>query len=246
LLFADGEKLATLRAGKEIYTNVVVTSVTATDIYFTHSHGLGNAKLKNLDPELQTKFHYDAVKASQKEKQQIEAQALYTVELKNAKPVKRAAEAGDDKINSSGEVRPAALPARSFLNRPAPNIVGEKWLTGAPDSRGKFVLLDFWATWCAPCRSSIPHLNDLANKFKDRLVVAGLTDEPEEAVRKMTDPRIDYSIAIDTQHRALTEVGVTAIPHALLIDPRGIVRFEGHPARLDEATLERIMQQYAE
>ena len=238
LLHADGEKLATLKAGKEIYTNVVVTSVTATDIYFSHSHGLGNAKLKNLDPELQKAFHYDAAKASQKEKQQIEAQALYTVELKKAKPLKRATD--------PAEVQANALPARSFLNQPAPTIVGEKWLTDAPDTRGKFVLLDFWATWCVPCRRSIPELNALAHKFKDRLVVIGLSDETEEAVRKMTEPRIDYSVAIDTQHRSLTEVGVTAIPHALLVDPKGIVRFQGHPSYLDEDKLEKLMQQYAE
>jgi len=246
LLFADGEKLATLKAGKEVYANVTVTAVTITDIYFTHSHGIGNAKLKNLAPELQKQFHYDAAKASQKEKQQIEAQALYTVELKKAKPVKRAPEPADDERSSSPEIQPTALPARSFLNQPAPTVVGEKWLTAAPDARGKFVLLDFWATWCAPCRRSIPHLNALANKFKDRLVVIGLTDEPEETVRKMTEPRIDYSIAIDTQHRSLSEVAVTAIPHALLVDPKGIVRFEGHPGRLDEASLEKLMQQYAE
>jgi cytochrome c biogenesis protein CcmG, thiol:disulfide interchange protein DsbE len=246
LIHADGEKLATLKAGKEIYTNITVTTVTATDIYFTHSHGLGNAKLKSLEPELQKKFHYDAAKASQKEKQQIEAQALYTVELRKVKPVKRAAEAADDERGSAAEVPAHALPARSFLNQPAPTIVGEKWLTDAPDARGKFVLLDFWATWCVPCRRSIPELNALANRFKDRLVVIGLTDEPEEAVRKMTDPKIDYSIAIDTQHRSLSEVGVTAIPHSLLVDPKGIVRFEGHPGNLDEAKLERLMQQYAE
>jgi thiol-disulfide isomerase/thioredoxin len=242
LLYADGEKLATLQAGKEIYTNVVVTSVTATDIYFTHSHGLGNAKLKNLDPELQKKFHYDAVKANQKEKQQIEAQALYTVEIKKAP--KRGTIPDDQR--GPADIQANALPAKSFLNQPSPTIVGEKWLTDAPDMRGKFVLLDFWATWCAPCRRSIPELNALAKKFKDRLVVVGLTDETEETVRKMTEPRIEYAVAIDTQHRSLSEVGVTAIPHALLVDPKGIVRFQGHPSYLDEEKLRNIIQQYSE
>ena len=245
LLYADGEKLATLKAGEEIYTNVTVTTVTATDIYFTHSHGLGNAKLKNLDPELQKKFHFDPAKALEKEKRQVEAQALCTVELKKAKL------AAHPKAGSETEEPPPVSPAhglsaRSFLNLPAPAIVGEKWLTETPDMKGKFVLVDFWATWCAPCRRSIPELNALQQKFKGRLVVLGLTDEPEEAVRKMTDPKIEYAVAIDTQHRSLSEVGVTAIPHALLIDPNGIVRFEGHPSYLDEAKLERLMQQFAE
>ena len=51
----------------------------------------------------------------------------------------------------------------------------EKWLTDAPDLNGKFVLVDMWATWCGPCRRSIPHLNELYAKFKDRLVVIGLS-----------------------------------------------------------------------
>ena len=64
----DGEKLASLKVGSEVYTEVTVTSVTATDIYFSHSGGLGNAKLKTLDPELQKRFHFDPARAAEKEK----------------------------------------------------------------------------------------------------------------------------------------------------------------------------------
>jgi thiol-disulfide isomerase/thioredoxin len=243
LIRADGEKLTTLKAGDEVYTNVTVTSVTATDIYFTHSQGLGNAKLKKLDPELQKKFHFDASKAQEKEKQQVEAQALYTVELRKAKPATRR-EA--DEPASQNENAAPALPAKSFLNQPVPAIVCEKWLSDEPNIKGKFVLVDFWATWCAPCRRSIPELNAFQQRFKDRLVIIGLTDEPEEAVRKMTEPKIEYFVAIDTQHRSLSDVGVTGIPHTLLVDPKGIVRFEGHPGLLDETKLEALMQRYAE
>jgi hypothetical protein len=76
LLRADGEKLATLKVGSETFTDVTITSVTATDIYFSHSRGLGNAKIKSLDPELQSKFHFDPAKAAEKERQQTEARAL--------------------------------------------------------------------------------------------------------------------------------------------------------------------------
>jgi thiol-disulfide isomerase/thioredoxin len=219
--------------------------VTATDVYFTHSHGLGNAKLKNLDPDLQKKFHYDPAKAIVKEKQQKEAQILYTVELKNARSAARP-KVGSEAADSARATPLTRLTARSFLNRPAPAILGEKWLTEKPDAKGKFVLVDFWATWCAPCRDSIPGLNALQQKFKDRLVVVGISDEPEEVVRNMTDPRIEYAIAIDTQHRSLSEVGVTGIPYALLIDPNGIVRFEGHPGNIDETKLEVLLQHLAQ
>lgn len=57
------ENLPTLAVGGVVYNNVTITSVTATDIYFTADNGIGSAKLKDLDPTLQQHFHYDAGKA---------------------------------------------------------------------------------------------------------------------------------------------------------------------------------------
>ena len=119
--------------------------------------------------------------------------------------------------------------AKSLLNQKAPTLVVEKWLTKEPDRNGKFVLIDFWATWCGPCRKAIPELNTLHKKFGDRLVVIGLSDEPENKVKGMTDPTIQYFSAIDTEARMKKEVKVTGIPHVLIIDPKGIVRWEGFP-----------------
>ena len=119
--------------------------------------------------------------------------------------------------------------AKSFLNQKAPDLVVEKWLTKEPDRKGKFVLIDFWATWCGPCRKAIPELNALHKKFGDKLVVIGLSDEPEEKVTSMTDPKIEYFSAIDTQKRTKNAVGVKGIPHCMIIDPQGIVRWEGFP-----------------
>ena len=83
-------------------------------------------------------------------------------------------------------------------------------------------------------------------KFKERLVVVGLSDEPEQAVRKMKEPRIDYAIAIDTRARTETEVGVKGIPHTMLIDPNGVVRFEGMPHYLSERDLERLLNKFGQ
>jgi len=124
---------------------------------------------------------------------------------------------------------PKRLWARSVLGQKAPELVVEKWLTTKPNLKGKYVLIDFWATWCPPCRRAIAELDTLHQKFGKKLVVIGLSDEPEEKVRAMTEPRIDYYVAIDTQARMKKELQVTGIPHVIIVDPKGIVRWEGFP-----------------
>ncbi len=119
--------------------------------------------------------------------------------------------------------------AKSFLNQEAPELTVEKWLTARPDTEGKFVLIDFWATWCGPCRRAIPELNELQKQFNDQLVVIGISNETEEKVKAMKDPVIEYASAIDTQSTMKEVLEVKGIPHVILIDPHGIVRWEGFP-----------------
>jgi thiol-disulfide isomerase/thioredoxin len=248
LVLGAEEKLSVLAAGSEVYSNVTILQVSATDIYFTHSRGLGNAKLKTLSPELREKFHYDEAKATAKQQEQSESSARYREALIEADAARPATSAPDtsEPPPPTTEVTPHEISAKSFLGQQAPEMIAEKWLTPQPDTAGKFILLDFWATWCAPCRRSIPELNGFHNKFKDKLVVIGLSDEAEQTVRGMTSPKIDYALAIDTHARLFRTVEVTAIPHAMLLDPKGIVRFEGHPAYLDESKLEELLTKYAQ
>ncbi len=138
--------------------------------------------------------------------------------------------------------------AKSLLHQKAPDLVVEKWLTKEPDRAGKFVLVDFWATWCGPCRKAIPDLNAFHKKFGDKLVVIGLSDEPEAKVKGFTNPKIEYFSAIDTSARMKKQVEVKGIPHALLIDPKGIVRWEGFPLlnghELTEKVVEDVLAKY--
>lgn len=140
------------------------------------------------------------------------------------------------------------LYAKSFYHQKAPELVVEKWLSEQPDTKGKWVMIDFWATWCGPCKRAIPEVNKWAEKYKDQLVVIGLSDEPEAKVRSMKTPVMEYYSAIDTQGRLKKIFQVSGIPHVVLIDPQGIVRWQGFPSlpghQLTEEVLEETFAKY--
>ncbi len=137
---------------------------------------------------------------------------------------------------------------KDVLNQPAPALVVESWLGDAPELEGKFVLIDFWATWCPPCRQVIPELNEFSKQFSEDLVVVGLSDESAEKVREMSEPVIEYYSAVDSQARTKNVIGVEGIPHALLIDPSGTVCWQGFPLDgdypLDAPTIQACIDRY--
>jgi len=138
--------------------------------------------------------------------------------------------------------QPKRIWANSFLFAEAPKLVVEKWLTAKPATKGKYVLLEFWATWCGPCRRSIPLLNKFHAKYKDELVVIGISDETEADVRKLKSPQIEYYSAIDTQGRTKKAVGVWGVPHVLIIEPGGAVIWQGFPLLKDHELTEEIIE----
>jgi cytochrome c biogenesis protein CcmG, thiol:disulfide interchange protein DsbE len=229
---AAEQRFDTLRAGSQLYSNVTVISASPTVLTFQHAKGVGSVKLKDLSPELQAKFGYDPKKAAEVESLQKKAQVDYVKTLTN----QAASKAGSEAVTK--------LYAKSLVGQPGPEIAIEKWLSDPADVTDKFVLLEFWATWSEPCLKAIPQLNSLHAKYGDKLAVLGLSDEPEAEVRKLTDPKIEFASAIDTQHRTVQAVEVTGIPHVLLMDPKGVVRFQGLPADLTEDKLAKIFDQY--
>jgi cytochrome c biogenesis protein CcmG, thiol:disulfide interchange protein DsbE len=237
------ETLPLLTIKGQTYSNVTVTAVSATDIFFKHGTGMGNAKLKDLDPKLQAHFHYDAAKNALVEKQQATNNVLYHQYLSTNQPQSIhntgfAAGASDDDF-----VAPQ-INARSVRGRKAPPFAIEKWLTRPSDPTGKFVLLEFWTTESDSCRQIIPQLNSFFEKYHDRLVIIGISNESEDDIRKMTNPHIEYTVAIDTQARMAQALQITAIPHCILVDPHSIVRYEGTPGYLDDGTLEHFLAKY--
>lgn len=147
--------------------------------------------------------------------------------------------------NLPSEKEDKRLWAQSFLWEKAPELVVEQWLSSEPDMNGKYLLIEYWATWCSPCRRSIPVLNEIHRRFGDRLTVVGISDEPKETVLALEQPRIEYYLAIDTQARMKQTLGVVGIPHAIVVEPSGHVVWEGYPLleghELTPEVVERIL-----
>ncbi len=108
-----------------------------------------------------------------------------------------------------------------------PDIQEGKPAISLHDLRGKTVYVDFWASWCAPCLRSMPAINTLYDKYKERgfEVIAINVDDPIDEGREfLLDTPLDYLIAADTDNDTLEAFGVTGMPTSFLIDKEGVVR----------------------
>ena len=129
------------------------------------------------------------------------------------------------------------------LGDPAPAISVD-WLRGGPynlkDGKGKNVfLIEFWATWCGPCRMSLPHLTELQRKYKDKglvVIAIALGDEPIMTITsflRQAGDKMDFPIAVDqrgaTTRTYLLPLGNIGIPWSFVIDKDGLIAWTGSP-----------------
>jgi cytochrome c biogenesis protein CcmG/thiol:disulfide interchange protein DsbE len=128
-------------------------------------------------------------------------------------------------------VSEAQLPVIRFVRDPdpAPDFKA-KDLDGKDISleayKGKVILLNFWASWCGPCRAEIPGLIDLQNKYKDRLQIVGLVvdDDDENEIRNVVKSEaINYPVAFTTPQVRMDYGGIAALPTVFVINPAGRV-----------------------
>ena len=135
------------------------------------------------------------------------------------------------------------------IGSPAPAIKVAKWIKGTPVKKfekGKVYVVEFWATWCGPCKTSIPHLTELAKKYRGKASFTGVSafevpnpkDESyipnvEKFVKDM-GAKMDYNVAVDGKEGVMGKTWMDAanqngIPTAFIVDQAGTVAWIGHP-----------------
>ena len=143
----------------------------------------------------------------------------------------------------AGEGESLAPGVAAFVGSQAPDfelasLDGD--LVRLSELRGKVVLLNFWATWCSPCRVEMPDLQERARRWPDRLAVVGVDfDEPEADVRAFRDELgLTFPLVLDPGARVQELYRIVGYPTSVFIDEGGFVRIQHvglmSPEQLDD------------
>jgi thiol-disulfide isomerase/thioredoxin len=152
-----------------------------------------------------------------------------------------------------GSATAGALADELSVGDPAPKLGVKEFVKGEPLTKlekGKTYVVEFWATWCGPCRVSIPHLTDLQKKYKD-VAFVGVSVWERDAkgvkpfVEEMGD-KMDYRVAVDDVPESgdandgamaktwMNAAGQNGIPAAFVVNGDGKIAWIGHPMEMDK------------
>ena len=123
------------------------------------------------------------------------------------------------------------------------------WVVKPPENAYSkpLIYVDFWATWCAPCISSIPHTQGLARQFEDKIFFFFISQETQTKVSAfMKRKKMNFYSAIDYNGKTFSDFNVLAIPHAVILGPSGEILWHGNPSSLTAAILQPLVERYGQ
>jgi thiol-disulfide isomerase/thioredoxin len=134
-----------------------------------------------------------------------------------------------EQLTSSTDAGTTGKPRVRFVKNPKPipeltmTTLDGKTIT-SKDLAGKVVIVNFWATWCAPCRAEIPDLVKLQTQYKDHLVIIGVLSEDEpgpNVSRFVADYKMNYPVVAETPALSAAFTGIFALPTTFMVGPDG-------------------------
>ncbi|HSW02172.1 MAG TPA: TlpA disulfide reductase family protein [Sedimentisphaerales bacterium] len=155
---------------------------------------------------------------------------------------------------SGKESAEAELPALR-VGVEAPDLKVAKWIKGEPVAEfkaGNVYVVEFWATWCGPCRATIPHMTELARKHSGQATFIGVSiwersaEKTDEGILALVEPfvkemgdKMEYRVAVDgigreTAESWMTAAGKNGIPCAFIVGKDGAIAWIGHPMSMDK------------
>jgi peroxiredoxin len=117
--------------------------------------------------------------------------------------------------------------------------------------RGQVVMVNFWASWCAPCRVEMPHLNKLSDKYRASgftLLGVNVDDDPRNAMNAAARMGVKFPVLLDADKRVVKMYDVATMPSTVLIDRDGRMRYlhrgyrEGYEATYDKQVRELLKE----
>ncbi len=180
------------------------------------------------------------------------ADAMRDPNLRSAAADSSAAQAAAEAAEAAeAQATPSSPAGELAIGDPNPGLRLAKFVKGdevtAP-LKDDVTVVEFWATWCGPCRAGMPHISELQREYGDKVRFIGVTREDEDVVTdflgsvapggKTWDEVIDYRLALDdgswTNNAYMRAANQNGIPCAFIVGQDGIVEWIGHPGSIDQ------------